>query len=73
MPMCLHSYLSSILGQLFRMCPRVPTALVLGLSGSEHNVQDGSTTLSHLARLSGVAKELVEALMAKLITPLGAA
>ena len=67
----MDSYLSSILGQLFKMWPRVAVVFLPGCSLSMHNLQELSTTLPHLAKLSGVAKEFVDALMAKLITPLG--
>ncbi len=44
---------------------------MLGCPGAKHSLQEASITLLHLARLSGVAKEVVDALMAKLITSFG--
>ena len=31
-PLCLHSYLSNMFGQLFRMCPNVAVVLMFGLA-----------------------------------------
>ena len=61
-----HSYLSRASLQLLNRCPRVHGEM-------EQRGHFASTIFFHLAKLSGLAKELVEALAIHAITPLGTA